>query len=72
MFKRIQRLFFGKQEKHPTGGQIIMPQEVVEALKGTRDVLQYPPAENGFPARILVMLCCPYRMKLLSKSNASL
>lgn len=52
MFKRIQRLFFGKQEKHPTGGQIIMPQEVVEALKGTRDVLQYPPAENGFPARI--------------------
>lgn len=52
MFKIIQRLFFGKQEKQPTGVQIIMPEEVVEALKGSRDVLQYPPAETGFPARI--------------------
>ncbi|MBQ0600835.1 TraI domain-containing protein [Klebsiella oxytoca] len=52
MFKIIQRLFFGKKEKQPTGVQIIMPQEVVEALSSSREILQYPPAENGFPAKI--------------------
>lgn len=52
MFKRIHKLFFGKQEKPPTGEPFSMPEEVIEALKGSRDILQYPPAENGFPARI--------------------
>lgn len=54
MFKKIKTLIaeiFARQVEKPAEKQISMPDEVIQAF-GNGDVLRYPPAEKGYPAKI--------------------
>lgn len=52
MLKKIFGLFSGQPRNSEAEKDINIPDEVVEAMTHTGDVLRYPPSEVGFPARV--------------------
>ncbi|PHM72179.1 MobH family relaxase [Xenorhabdus sp. KJ12.1] len=72
MLRKIRKLFFRQEEDIPAENQINIPAEVVEALKRNGDVLRYPPAENGFPAKIPGYVLLSLQDEMISKIKREL
>ncbi|EOC0012237.1 MobH family relaxase [Cronobacter turicensis] len=52
MLRKLFDFFSSHSKQKKDENEVVIPDEVIEALTGKGDILRYPPAERGFPALV--------------------